>query len=191
MIDNGILKTQSIGVNDIEYLGLIISKEGIEKIQEFLDFNNISLIATLQPNLHMTCHYFRGKGNVDKNLLPKNDFLGKELKIHINGYGELKNEQGVILNQGLLVDRKSLEDIIIGDKRLTDFISIEKPHITISVNKQKVDGKPIAKAQDTYRCAFKSEIENRNIDFMLTCKLAVVRFGKVFENIDYGEQEKI
>ena len=62
MIDNGILKTQSIGVNDIEYLGLIISKEGIEKIQEFLDFNNISLIATLQPNLHMTCHYFRGKG---------------------------------------------------------------------------------------------------------------------------------
>ena len=190
MIEDGILKKTGIELEKIEYLGLMIEKGDIKKIQDFLDLHNISLIASIQPNMHITCHYFRGKRAINKNLLPDNVFLGQKFKIHISGYGELKNSDGVVLNQGLLVDKEELDKIKLADKRLTDFIDIEKPHITIAVNKQRVDGRPIAKAQDTCKCAFVSGIDQSKIDFDLTCKLAVVRFGQVYDYVVYDDYQK-
>ena len=171
----------SIPVEKVGYYGLVITEKGLDEIRQNLEERGIELVGREQLNMHMTCQFFGFKPTADRSELPSDRDLGKTVTITLQGFGDYRNEDGKILNQGFEVDKGFLEQVKFADGRtLLEATKNEIPHVTVAINPERDENnKPVAKAVDTPKCEFKP-IDKIEIE----CRIAAFSGDRVFYKVD-------
>lgn len=175
----------------VEYQGILISEESMEEIKEKLKGMNIEIQNSEPDNPHITCKYFAPTDDKKALLFSERD-IEKPISFKIIAYGEYIKE-GKLANQGVLIDKSSLE-IPLSDRTLSESIQTDKPHITLSVNKEKVEivdshqkvkKVPFSAAKDTVEATF-----NVPLELEATGTLVYFSHAGIHTKIEENERDK-
>lgn len=142
----------------IEYQGISIVKKEIPKIEKILRQYNSKV--SLRPNLHVCLDYFgvrkQSDSHIEKtqNVFPVNA-MGKQIEIPVIGIGYYKRDNE-IMNISLLIDDSVFDNIVIGERLLTEYNKKGMPWITLYTCEKtvEIEGKeyPISTAKHSGKC---------------------------------------